>query len=97
MEHENNSGWTTDNELDFLRQLGHHTEVNSTRGNPHFQLSRLDSLKQYKKGALLRARWGNISRDKVLSYLYDEIGRLEIERDNEINMLNKAMGFLKGA
>ena len=71
--------WTTEDEVQFVRALGTHSEVvkeKLAKGT----LSKIDLLKRYRAGMRLREDWGDIYPAVVL----EEVDRL-IEQRKQLN------------
>lgn len=60
-------GWSTNAELNFLAQLGAHSELNADRAS---------LLRGYLEGAAQRTDWAGIDRQTALDYARQQLERL---------------------
>jgi hypothetical protein len=85
-------GWSTKNEIQFIRGIGTHTGTgmhipSRERMSPRLEFlkHKLRGLRGYLKGAELRVNWGHINKASVVEFAYEEISRTEEAIDKELN------------
>lgn len=65
--------WTTEDEIDYLRGIGNHTENNSLRTVDR----KIQLLKNYLGAAELRVHWGQIDKFRVIGAARRQLARLQ--------------------
>jgi hypothetical protein len=66
-------GWTTMNEIEFIKGIGSHLETSHSPSSRKF--TRLQKLIKYRTAMGLRAKWGSIDKLEVLAFVNSEIER----------------------
>ena len=67
--------WSTNNELEFLKNLG--MGVFATESTKVKNASRLELLKKYLHAAKIRKNWGTMDKGEIIQFVRGEIFILE--------------------
>jgi hypothetical protein len=74
--------WSTEDELRYLKRLGHHLTIGSGRETDDQTLSREELLERYKYSMFYRANWGQMDPGVILLHVNAELvkARKEVPR-----------------
>jgi len=67
--------WTTDDELDYIKRIGNHSETSQLRTTSR----KIQLLKNYIQAAQMRSRWGGIDSVRVIGAARRHLAALEAE------------------
>jgi hypothetical protein len=67
--------WTTEDEIDYIKRIGNHTESEELRTTSR----KIQLLKNYIQAAELRSRWGGIDKIRVIGAARRHLASLEAQ------------------
>ncbi len=67
--------WTTDDELEYIKRIGNHTETTELRTTTR----KIQLLKNYIQAAQMRSRWGGIDSLRVIGAARKHLASLEAQ------------------